>query len=119
RIKRPIIANAFGKGVPAVPNGHIVMIASAIPGEGKTFTCINLALSMALEHDLEVLLVDADVPKPHISTVFGVAGEPGLLDALKDEALDVQSLVIATDVQGLSVLPIGRRVADTATELLA
>ena len=54
------------------------MLASALPGDGKTFTSINLALSMAREHDVSVLLVDADVPKPHISRIFGVDKEPGL-----------------------------------------
>src|SRR5262245_39298634 len=60
-IKRPLIRNAFGQGVAQVERGHLIMVASALPGEGKTFTCINLALSMALEPDMSVLLVDADV----------------------------------------------------------
>ena len=48
------------------------MMASAVPGDGKTFTCINLALSMARERDFSVVLVDADVLKPHVSEIFGV-----------------------------------------------
>lgn len=118
QIKRPLIANAIGKGVPKLANGHLVMMASALPGEGKTFTTINLALSMALEQDISVLLVDADVAKPHISRIFGLSDQPGLLDALLDETLDAESLIVPTDVPRLSILPAGRRVADTATELL-
>ena len=118
QIKRPLIANALGKNAPAVPNGHLIMVASAMPGEGKTFTSMNLALSMAVEKDISVLLVDADVAKPHISTLLGLQNEPGLLDALQNELLDVESLVIGTDVEGLSILPAGRR-NETATELLA
>lgn len=118
QIKRPLIANALGRGVPRLPDGHLVMMASATPGEGKTFTSINLALSMALEKDISVLLVDADVAKPHISRLFGVEREPGLLDVLQDESLDVESLIIGTDVPGLNLLPAGRP-AETATELLA
>ena len=118
QIKRPLIANAIGRGVPKVPNGHLIMTASALPGEGKTFTSINLAFSLALEKDISVLLVDADVPKPHISRIFGVDQEPGLLDVLTDESRDVESLIVPTDVPGLSLLPVGRR-SETATELLA
>ncbi|MGH8188147.1 MAG: XrtA-associated tyrosine autokinase, partial [Steroidobacteraceae bacterium] len=118
QIKRPLIANAVGAGVPKLAHGQLIMMASAMPGEGKTFTSINLALSMALEKDVSVLLVDADVAKPHISRTFGVEHEPGLLDVLREESAQVDSFVIPTDVPGLSILPAGRR-SDTATELLA
>jgi len=118
QIKRPLIANAIGRGVPKVPNGHLIMTASALPNEGKTFTSINLAFSLALEKDISVLLVDADVAKPHISRIFGVENEPGLLDVLNDESRDVETLILPTDVPGLSILPAGHR-TETATELLA
>lgn len=117
-IKRPLIAAALGKGVEPLLNGHLIMVASALPGDGKTFTSMNLALSMALEKDISVLLVDADVAKPHISTTFGVASEPGLVDALANSQLDIETLVIPTDVPGLSILPAGRA-NESATELLA
>ena len=113
-----MIANATGKGAEAAELDHLIMIASAVPGEGKTFTSINLALSMAVEKDISVLLVDADVAKPHISSVLGLQSEAGLLDALQDESLDVESLIVGTDVEGLCVLPAGRR-TEMATELLA
>lgn len=118
RIKRPLIANAFGRGKPATPNGHLIMIASAMPGEGKTFTSINLAFSIALERDIQVLLVDADVAKPQISQMFGLADQPGLLDILTGPHADPEQFIFATDVQNLSVLPAGTR-TDHATELLA
>lgn len=117
-IKRQLIANALGRGVPKVPNGHRMMIASAMPGDGKTFTSINLALSLALEKDLSVVLVDADVAKAHLSRTFGVHNERGLLDVLRDEQLDVDSVILPTDVPGLSVLPAGKS-TETAPELLA
>jgi receptor protein-tyrosine kinase len=118
-IKRALIANAFGKGVAPIPNGHLLMMTSALPGEGKTFSTINLALSLAREKDFEVLVVDADVAKPQISGLLKVEQEPGLLEALTDESIDVESLVLRTDVKGLSILPAGRCDEDTATELLA
>src|SRR5690606_37689071 len=80
QIKRPLVANATGRGAQKLKNGHLIMMASALPGEGKTFTSINLALSLAMEKDISVLLVDADIPKPHISRIFGVETEPGLID---------------------------------------
>lgn len=118
QIKRPLIANAIGRGVPKLANGHLIMMASALPGDGKTFTSVNLAMSLAAERDISVLLVDADVAKPHISRMFGLDQRPGLLDALQDESLDVESLIVDTNIRGLSMLPAGRH-AHNATELLA
>jgi protein-tyrosine kinase len=118
QIKRPLVENALGRGKPQLKNGQLIMMAGALPGDGKTFTSVNLALSLALEKDMRVLLVDADVAKPHISRVFGVEGEPGLLDVLRDERIDVETLIMATDMPGLSVLPAGQA-SETATELLA
>jgi protein-tyrosine kinase len=117
-IKRPLIAHAFGRRATKVPDGHLIMISSAMPGEGKTFTAVNLALSMAQEQDHSVLLVDADVVKPHISDVFGLSDDPGLLDLLEDGSIEPNSLVCSTSIEGLSVLPAGERRANT-TELLA
>ncbi len=75
QIKRPILANAASKKTADVPRGNLLMVASAIPGEGKTFTCVNLALSMALEKDWSVVLIDADCAKPHITKLFGLEGQ--------------------------------------------
>ena len=114
RIKRPLIEKAASGGAEA----RLIMVSSALPGDGKTFTSINLALSMARERDVSVLLIDADAPKSRISEVFGLRGEPGLVDALADESLDVESLIVGTNVRGLAILPAGRFV-EHATELLA
>ncbi len=118
RIKRPLIAKALGRGTTPLANGNLIMLASAIPGEGKTFMSLNLALSMTLEEDIRVLLVDADVAKPHISKLLGVEGEPGLLDVLRVAQLDIESLILKTSIPGLSVLPAGKP-CENATELLA
>jgi protein-tyrosine kinase len=118
-IKRPVIRNAFGKGVAVVPMGHLVMVTSALPGEGKTFSSINLALSMAMEKDLEVVVVDADVAKQNLSRAFAVEDMPGLLNVLADDSARVESLIRSTDIPGLSILPSGQCRDDDATELLA
>lgn len=117
-VKRPLLAAALGRGVEPLPNGRMIMLASSLPGEGKTFVSVNLAISMSLERDISVVLVDADVAKPHISRLFGIDGEPGLLEALQDDRIDIESLILPTDIPKLSVLPAGKPV-DTATELLA
>jgi protein-tyrosine kinase len=118
QIKRPLIANASGRGAKKISNGHLIMTASALPNEGKTFTSINLALSLAAEKDITVLLVDADVSKRHLSRIFGVEKEPGLLDALQDDKLDLEALIVPTDIPGLHLLPAGNR-TNIATELLS
>ena len=116
RIKRPLIEKALSVA-SSVPQARVIMVTSALPGDGKTFTSINLTLSMALEHDISVLLIDADVAKRHISTIFKLQSEAGLLDALIDESLDPESLIVPTTTRGLSILPAGKHVAGTA-ELL-
>lgn len=118
QIKRSLIAAALGRTEPVVENGQVIMVASALAGEGKTFTSINLALSMAREKDVEVILVNADVAKPHLDTLFGVAGERGLLDLLENDHLHPDSVILDTDVPRLKFLPAGQQV-EHATELLA
>jgi protein-tyrosine kinase len=114
QIKRPVVEKAL-----AGPSEmRIVLVSSALPGDGKTFTSINLALSMARERDISVLLVDADGPRSRLSEVLGIRSEPGLLDALADESVDLESLILRTDIRGLDVLPAGRFI-ENSTELLA
>lgn len=117
-IKRPLIAHAFGKRATKVERGNLIMVTSALAGEGKTFTSLNLVLSMARERDHSVILVDADVAKPHTSEMFGAENEPGLLDVLDNPSIPIRSLIIPTDVNNLSLLPAGRP-RGNATELLA
>jgi len=117
-IKRPLLDNAFGRGVPAVANGRRVMVTSAFAGEGKSFCAINLAMSIAAERDTHVLLVDADVAKPSIPSELGIETGAGLMDCLIDPQLDVGEVVMPTNIDRLSILPAGRR-HEHATELLA
>jgi exopolysaccharide/PEP-CTERM locus tyrosine autokinase len=118
QIKRPLINLALGRGAARVPNGNLIMLASAVPGEGKTFMSLNLAFSMQLEADVTVLLVDGDVVNPRVSQIFGAENEPGLLDVIRDPALALKTVILPTDMPGFSFLPAGRQDAN-ATELLA
>jgi exopolysaccharide/PEP-CTERM locus tyrosine autokinase len=118
RIKWPVL-NAITRreGVaPAVNN--IVLVTSAIPGEGKTFNALNLALSIARERDLDVLLVDGDVAQPSLSASVGLAGRPGVTDLLRDPRLAVEDVTYATNIAGLYLLPAGAR-HENAPELLS
>jgi exopolysaccharide/PEP-CTERM locus tyrosine autokinase len=117
QIKRPLISAAMGRGQERSPKGNLIMVASAMPGEGKTFMSLNLAFSIAREKDLSVLLVDGDVAKPQISKLLGADAEAGLLDVLRTPSMDVESVVLGTDVPNLFLLPAGRQ-SDNATELL-
>jgi protein-tyrosine kinase len=117
RIKRPLVEKAMSSNTTG-GESRVIMVTSALPGEGKTFSSINLALSMALERDMSVLLIDCDVAKRHVGEILGVKDDMGLLDALVDESLDVESLVVETNLPGLSILPAGRRIETTA-ELLS
>jgi exopolysaccharide/PEP-CTERM locus tyrosine autokinase len=116
-IKRPLLRNA-DPSVETMKRGNLVMVASALPGEGKTFTCVNLCLSIARERDWSVVLVDGDCAKPHLTRLFAAESEPGLIDLLRDPALNFDSFVMPTDVPGLSLLPAGSR-DPRASELLA
>lgn len=118
RIKRPLVQNASGAGDGSFQHGNLIMITSALPGAGKTFTSMNLALSMSIERDYSVLLVDGDVAKPHVTRVLGLSDRPGLLEYLRDESWNLASLIVQTDQPSLAVLPAGRPGAES-TELLS
>ena len=72
RVKRPLLSNAFGKSASLVDQGNLIMVTSAVPGEGKTYTAVDLALAFAHERDHTVLLVDCDVTKQGMSRLLGV-----------------------------------------------
>jgi protein-tyrosine kinase len=117
-IKRPLLGNADPSLNSVLPLGNVVMVASALSGEGKTFTSVNLCLSIARERDWSVVLVDADSAKPHLTRLFSAEREPGFMDLLCDPGLSFEDLVMPTDIPGLSLLPAGAHDAD-ASELLA
>lgn len=117
-VKRPLIANASGKRAIPIKNGNLIMVTSAVPGEGKTFSAINLAMSIAMELDQTVLLVDADVARPSLPRVLGLPAGKGLLDALQSKSFDLGHALIRTNVEKLTLLPSGTQDAH-ATELLA
>ncbi len=117
-IKRPLIANAMGKGSVPVANGNLIMVTSAVAGEGKSFTALNLAMSIATELDNTVMLVDADVARPSILRMLGLPAGRGLLDLLVDDTVELSDVLLRTNIDKLTLLPSGTP-HTRATELLA
>lgn len=117
-IKRPLLSNAFNP-MTGLKNGNLIMITSSLAGEGKSFCSINLAMSIAMEMDHRVLLVDADVARPSIPKTLGFSKEePGLLDIILNPKLEIADVMIKTNVEKLTLIPAGTRHIH-ATELLA
>jgi receptor protein-tyrosine kinase len=96
----------------------MIMVASSRSGEGKTFCAVSLALSMASERDLTVLLIDADVAKPDVPRVLGFEADKGLVDVAADPSLDISDVMLKTNVENLTIVPAGRP-HPHANELLA
>jgi exopolysaccharide/PEP-CTERM locus tyrosine autokinase len=117
-IKRPVLENAQGATGAHPKHGNLVMVTSAMAGEGKSFCAVNLAMSIAMELDSTVLLVDADVANPSVLEILGLPQGPGLLDVLTDPTRDLSGVIMRTNVEKLAVLPAGTR-HERATELLA
>lgn len=117
-IKRPLLANAAERSKDESSRNALIMVTSALPGEGKTFCAINLAMSMAMEVDTSVLLVDADVIRPTVLDRLGLQPARGFLDVLTGDKLDLSEVMLRTNVPKLSILPAGTPNV-RSTELLA
>lgn len=118
RIKRPILQCAFETDLPTGENANVIMVASALPGAGKSFCSVNLAQSIATERDVGAVLVDADVLKPSISRSLGLQEHVGLIDYLIDPSIEIADILVDTDLHDIIVIPSGHKHPE-ATELLA
>lgn len=106
-IKRQVLANA-ARGAAANPDlNRVVMVTSATPGDGKTFISINLALALAYERDMSVILVDADAHRQSMLNYLGVSADKGWLDLLTNSALTLPDVLLNTNIPGLSIIPAG------------
>jgi receptor protein-tyrosine kinase len=117
-IKRPIIMNALGKGAAPIEHGNLISVSSSLPAEGKTFTAMNLALSISTELDSTVLLIDGDVLRCSLSTLLGIEKEKGLIDLLEDKSCTVGDVILETQIPRLKIISAGKR-SEKSTELLA
>ena len=108
-IKRQVLSNVTRAPMsPGSDLNRVIMITSAKPGDGKTYTAINLALSLAHERDLKVLLVDADVYRQSMLSYLGIKAEAGWIDLLADRNLTFSDVLLHTNIPNLSVLPAGK-----------
>ncbi len=117
-IKRPILMNAFGKGAAPVERGNLIAITSSLPGEGKTYTALNLALSMATELNSTLLLIDGDVLRPSLSLLLGIEKHRGLTDLLADAKTQIGDVLMSTSIAKLKIIPAGTN-CENSSELLA
>jgi len=118
-VKRPLLMNISGDSAAVVDNPNLILVTSALSGEGKTFSAINLAMSMAMEQDKTVLFVDADVSKATATHFLGIRdNQKGLIDVLQKDHVAIGDVLLHTSIPNLKVLPAGH-VHDRPTELLA
>ncbi len=117
-IKRQLLQQSRAGSDIAEDKRQVILVASAQPADGKSFCALNLALSIAAERDVEVLLVDGDFAKPALPAALGLEAGPGFIDAIADASIDPNDLVVPTDIEGLSLLPAGKQ-ANNVTELIA
>jgi exopolysaccharide/PEP-CTERM locus tyrosine autokinase len=118
-VKRQLLLGARAIADAGDPQrARLILVGSGKPGDGKTYCAINLAISLAAERDVEIVLVDADFAKPDVMATLGADDSAGLLDILGDPALDPEDCIVRTDVPQLSLLPAGKR-THADTELLA
>ncbi len=116
-IKRPLLQNIKGKTAHEIERANLIQVTSALQGEGKTFTSVNLALSIAKELDYRVLLIDADILKSSVSKTFGIEVDKGLTDFLHGDVSNLSDVLITTNIPKLSLLPAGNK-HHLSTELL-
>lgn len=117
-VKRSVLHNAAKRKEQGSTNGNLIMVTSAREGEGKTFVAVNLAMSIAAERNRNVLLIDADLSKPAIPQRLGIETGAGLVNVLEDPNLDLSSVLLRTNIDGLTILPAGPH-HPLASELLA
>lgn len=103
-IKRELLADARHSGDD---NARRILVSSPHMDEGKTYCATNLAIALAAERDVEVILVDADLINPSVTRRLDVDAGPGLMDALVDKSIRPEDLVSPTDIPGLFILPAG------------
>ncbi len=118
QIKRPLLNNVLGRSAHPIENANIIQVTSSLAGEGKTFTAINLAISLTMEMDFNVLLVDADVIKSSITRIlFNQMETKGLTDYLSAEVSDLSDVLLNTNIEKLKILPAGTQ-HNLSSELL-
>lgn len=103
-------------------NGNLktVMITSALPGEGKTLTVVNLALTLSGSYGRRVLVIDADLRAPSLHQILGLRNTRGLSDALHERRETLPFIEVSDRLSVLTAgLPGPTPLADLTSERLA
>jgi protein-tyrosine kinase len=108
RIKWPLLSALAGRGGSVPARNNVVLVTSAVPAEGKSYTSLNLALSIVRDREMRVILVDGDVALPGLTPTLDLEGALGLNDVLDDPNMDVSEITYRTTVEGLLFVPAGR-----------
>jgi protein-tyrosine kinase len=108
RIKWPLLSAIAGRGGAAPAKNNVILVTSAEPSEGKSYTALNLAISIVRDRDMRVILVDGDVALPGLTPILGLEAAPGLNDVLDDAAIEVDEVTYRTTVDGLFFVPAGK-----------
>ena len=87
--------------------GNLVMVTSTRPGEGKSFTALNLAASLAQDSRTKTLLIDTDPKQASLTARLGLSERPGLFDLSTNSSLRVDAMIVETAIANLRLLPIG------------
>jgi len=116
-LKRPILAKIFVQGANTA-SGNVIMITSDLPGAGKTFVSFNLAVSIAMEQLVRVILIDADPLRRSLTHALGQEARPGLMETLADVEVKPDQVTLDTELPNLRFIPCGQP-TEYATELLA
>jgi protein-tyrosine kinase len=117
-VQRQIVRTAFTAAGAEPGFSNLLMITSSIPGEGKSFTALNLAACIARQRDHHVLLIDIDSKRDSFCMALGLGDSPGLLDLAANPELEATQVMARTAIENLSVLPIGIE-RDLGPELFA
>jgi protein-tyrosine kinase len=108
RLKWPLLGALTGRGGGTPARNNVVLVTSAEPSEGKSFTSLNLALNIVRDREMRVILVDGDVALPGLTPSMGLDGAPGLNDALDDPGISIHDVTYRTSVEGLFFVPAGK-----------
>lgn len=115
-IKRPLLRNIDSQGVG---DANLIMVTSCFQGEGKTFSAINLMLSVSMEKDKTVLFVDADIAKASAGKILGIPDDAtGLIDVLEHGSVGFEEVILPTNISNIKIIPAGK-LNEHSTELLA
>ena len=118
QIKRRLLGNMVPGMAPNANSPNLIMVTSSVPSEGKTFTSVNLSMSIAAEIDHTVLAIDTDIAKRDLTRTFNALGQPGIFDVLSDDSMDLSDVILRTNIPNFVLIPAGLN-SDGSTELLA